>query len=475
MSSRVLLAGPSLAALVVLVALAAPAFAAPPPNDARSAPQALSLPATVSGTTVGATLDPDEPPAPCAPIKNSVWYSFTVGADRSLLVALDAAGDMDAVVELFVRRRSQLSTVECRRTNSKGDALIDADAKAGTQYLVRVAPLANSVTDRFTLRVALPEPPARPPGPQLPSRGTSGSVSRFANPDDAWSMVLHQGRTYRINLVTVTRGCVLLALYAPGAFGESATKSLACDDYTVFTPPATGRYTFYVAARRSSRASFRYRLRVGVARRDDTAPGRTLPDDHRVGGGLDGAELDALDLYRFTVARRSELDIRLRTRGNFNLALLDPRGRRLACQCGFAGDKQITRRLRKGHYYVVVRALNGARGHYAVSRLARVITASRMLVDGRRGVTVAPGHTVSMTLRVKPPVSGRATLVVERYDPLAGWLFFARHHPPVGATVAFTPPFVGGWRVTGAYDGTRKAGRSRGGTAEFHVQEPLTG
>src|SRR3954462_14608136 len=105
MPSRASLAGSSLAAVVVFAALAVPAYAAPPPNDARAAPQALSLPATVPGTTVDATLDPDEPPAACAPIKGSVWYSFTAAADRDLLVALDAAGDMDAVVELFVRQR----------------------------------------------------------------------------------------------------------------------------------------------------------------------------------------------------------------------------------------------------------------------------------------------------------------------------------------------------------------------------------
>jgi hypothetical protein len=42
------------------------------------------------------------------------------------------------------------------------------------------------------------------------------------------------------------------------------------------------------------------------------------------------------------------------------------------------------------------------------------------------------------------------------------------------ATVAFRPPSVGRWRVTGDYDGTRTSSPSPGGTARFRVQEPLS-
>ena len=36
------------------------------------------------------------------------------------------------------------------------------------------------------------------------------------------------------------------------------------------------------------------------------------------------------------------------------------------------------------------------------------------------------------------------------------------------------PPFVGRFRVTGDYDGTRKSSASAGGTASFRVAEPLS-
>ena len=463
--------------VVVSAALAAPAFAAPPSNDVRTAPQDLeSLPALVSGTTVDATLEPDEPVSACGPIKNSVWYSFTVSSSRELLVALDAAGDMDAVVELFVRERSQVASLSCLRTNRRGEATIDADATAGTSYLVRVAPLANSVADRFTLRVVLPDEPAAPPGERLPDSGAGGQVDRFANPDDAWSTRMRTGRTYRINVVTVGPGCVRVALYSSGEFGGESEETLACDDHAVFTAPESGLYTLHVRAPRASRDQLRYRLRVGPAGRDDSAPGVVLADDRRVAGRLRGDELDALDLYRFTLASRSDLRMRLQTTRDFDLQLLSDGGRRLGCGCGSAGSKELTRRLRPGRYFLAVRARDGAHGGYVLSRLARVITRARMLVDGRRSTTASPAETVQLALEVTPDVSGRASLLVERHDPLAGWLFHSRHHPRVSgsaATVAFRPPFVGRWRVTGDYDGTRTTSPSSGGTARFSVLEPL--
>jgi hypothetical protein len=477
MSPRLHLGAVAVGCAALLALLAPPALAAPPPNDARTGPQELGqLPALVRGTTAEATLDEDEPGSGCGQIKNSVWFSFTAPSNRELLVALDAAGDLDADLEVFSRQRSQLTPLTCQLTNRRGEATIDADATAGTTYLVRVAALANSVDDTFTLRVVLPDEPARPPGVRLPAGGTSGQVDRFANPDDAWSTGMREGRTYRINLVTVGSGCVQAALYAAGEFGGQAQETLSCDDHTVFTAPESGRYTLHVRAPRASRALLRYRLRVGPAERDDSAPGVVLADDRRVAGDLHGDELDALDLYRFTLARRSDLRVRLRTARDFDLRLLSEGGRRLGCDCRSTGSKELTRRLAPGRYFIAVRARDGDHGSYVLSRLARTITSATMLVDGRRSATVAPGDTVALTLRVTPAVSGRASLLVERYDPLAGWLFHSRYAPRVSgtaATVAFRPPFIGRWRVTGEYDGARASSPSHGGTARFRVLEPL--
>ena len=462
----------TLALPIVIAALlwAAPAAQAAPPNDARAAAQALTLPANVQGTTVAATREEDEPPG-CAPAAGTVWYGFSVGSPRQILVALDAAGDMDATIEVFARSRSQLESLGCQTTNRRGEATLDLDAAAGTPYLVRVAPLENSVEDRFRLRVVAPDSPARAPGDRLPARGTSGVLDRFANGDDAWAASLREGRSYRFNLVTRGAGCVRGELYAPGNFRGAAEETLACDDHVVYTPRRSGTYTVLLNAPRGSRERLTYRLRAGLAERDDSAPGVPLADDRRVRGSLAGNELDALDLYRFTIARRADLRLRLDGDADFDMRLITATGNRL----GSASD-ELVRRLRPGRYYVAVRARDGAAGRYTLSRLARTITRARMTVDGGRHPTLAPGQTASLALRVTPAVDGRATLVVERYDPIEGWLYHATYRVRVAgeaATVAFTPPFVGRWRVTGTYDGTRTSSPSNGGTARFDVLEPL--
>jgi hypothetical protein len=464
-----------------LLAGAAPAVAAPPPNDARAAAQAVgALPAALRGTTVEATLESDEPFAGCSGTgKGSVWYAFTAAEARSILVALDADGDMDATVEVFLRQRSQLSSVGCRPTDRRGEATVDIDAEARGSYLIRVAPLANSVTTGFTLRVVAPDRPAQPPGQPLPAAGASAQVDRFANPDDAWAVRMTAGRTYRINLATPGRGCPNAQLFAPGTtgFGGATVRSLRCDAQTVFTPSETGRYTVFVRAPRASRARIPYRLAAGPAGIDDTAPGIELANDDRVGGSLHGAGLDGLDLYRFSVARPSDLRVRLRTSHDFNVVLLSDGGRRLGCGCDGPGDKQLEERIRPGRYFIAVRARNADGGGYTLSRLARTITRSRTLADGERSATVPAGGTIALSLAVSPEVAGRATLLVERFDPIAGWLFDSRHRPRVSggrATVAFRPASVGRWRVTGAFEGSRRASPSRGGIATFRVTEPVT-
>ena len=61
-------------ALAMVGLAAAPALAAPPPNDARSAAASLSPPAGVSGTTAECTLEAGEDPSVSgSPVTGSVW------------------------------------------------------------------------------------------------------------------------------------------------------------------------------------------------------------------------------------------------------------------------------------------------------------------------------------------------------------------------------------------------------------------
>lgn len=465
----------ALIAVAVLALVAAPvAGAAPPANDTRAAAQPLgALPASVTGTTVDATTDADEPGPSCRPTGGSVWYAFDAREDRPVVVALDAQGDLDAVVDVFARERSQLVSVDCAPTNRRGAATLELDAERGTSYLIRVAALPNSARDRFALRVVEPDRPATFPGPRLPRGGVSSAVDRIANADDAWSVRLQKGRTYRINFVS-TRGCASVDLYA--GEGGDAARSLRCDRHTVYVPPSSRVYTLLVRAPRGSRDRLPYRLRVGPAAADDTAPGIRIANDVAVRGRLQGNELDAVDLYRFSLTRASRLRLSLRTGAGFDLALYRDSGGRLGCDCGDTGSKELELRAAPGRYFIAVRARDGAAGRYTLRRLARTITSASMQVDGERSVTVAPGRTVSLALVVTPAVDGRADLLVERFDPLSGWLFHAAFRPVVNggqARIAFRPPSVGRWRVSGSYLGTRRAAPSEGGTAHFNVEEPL--
>jgi hypothetical protein len=238
---------------------------------------------------------------------------------------------------------------------------------------------------------------------------------------------------------------------------------MRCDAHTVYVPATSGVYTLHVQAPRASRDRIRYRLRAGRATVDDMAPGVRLPNDQLVRGRLRGSELDALDLYRFSIAVRSTVRLTLNG-GDFDLRLLDEDGDRISSGSG------IERRLAPGRYFVAVRAVDGAGGRYTLRRLARVITRSQMLVDGGSSATIAPGGSVSLALDVTPAVDGPATMTVDRYDPLAGWLF---HSTLRARTVGFRPPTVGRWRVTGSFDGTRHAAPSPGGTVRINVEEPL--
>ena len=454
------------------------ALAAPPPNDARAAAQDLgALPASVRGTTVAATLETTELGSACEATKNSVWYGFTAASGRSVLIALDAAGDLDATIDVFERRRSQVAPFGCKNTNRRGAATLDIDVTRRTSYLIRIGARANSVDDRFGLRVVVPDAPASFPGPRLPRKGVAAVVDRLANADDAWALKVQRGRTYRLNFVSTGGRCATAALYdGAGSFGSDPVRRLRCDAHTVFVPSANGTYSVLVTAPRASRERLRYRLRAGLAQADDTAPGLRLANDVRVRGRLNGNELDAIDLYRFTIARPSELRLSLGTSRAFDLRLMTDSGHRIACECGFSGAKEIERRMRPGRYFAVVRARDGAAGRYSLRRLARAITHARMLVDGGRSATVAPGGAVTLDLTVAPAVAGRAALRIERFDPLAGWLFDSTAHPSVAAghgRLRFAPPTVGRWRVAGEFLGTRTAAPSDGGTVRVTVEEPL--
>jgi hypothetical protein len=469
-------------ALLSLLVLPAAARAAAPPNDDRADAQALKPPAKVSGTTAGATDEPNDPYA-CASSTGSVWYSVT-GQGRRIVLGFQAGGDLDAVVTVFRAVRSQLSEVACDTSDEHGVAGLDFAAADGQRYLIRVARQSLSEPGPFTLSLRQASPPATPPGARLPARGVRRTLDRVLNTSDAWRVTMRAGRSYRVNLNTPNDACVRYGLYGPNTTDfdeESPVRFRSCRGYLVYTPrPGEGgRYTIRVLADRNFRAPEPYRLQVARTTRDDLAPGVFLGNHRRVRSSLDGLRVDVRDLYRFDVTFRSTLDLRLAARDgddNFNLLLLSDTGKRLACSCGAFGDEELVRRLKPGRYFVAVQAVGRSRGRYVLARASRTITAAHTRWNGRSRATSAPGRAVRLGVLVPPFALGRATVTIERFDPVEGWRYHARRALRVRggrAVTTFRPPAVGRYRARTEFAGSRNYAPSDSGWAKLLVAGPL--
>ena len=467
----------------VLGAMTAPAnaLAASPPNDNRANARPLgSLPATVTGTTVEASQEARDPYA-CRPYGESVWYRLESPTQRAVSVLLDAKDDLDAVVAVYRQQRSQLPLVTCRQTDRRGKAGLAFRAEKDATYFILVAQQPQSGPGTFQLDVFAPEAPARPPGARLPDSGVRSTVDPLRDADDAWSVVIPAGRTFRINLVPAGGKCISLSVYRPHttAFSESSPiRRLECGGYAMFTPgpDGGGRYTLLVRTTAEGGGPQRYRLQAAKAGPDDTSPGLALRDGQTNRGGLLAGAIDALDLHRFTVARRSDITLAMHagSRARFDLTVLRDDGTRVACECGESGALRSRLRLSPGRYFAVVRARDYTGGHYRLSLLVREITATVLTISGSRTAKAGSGRAVRLEARTTPaPGGGVVRMQINRFDPLEGWQFSRIIRVRVGsggiAAVHWTPPSVGRWEVRAAYRGTRRSSQSRSNVARLFV------
>lgn len=478
----------SIAAVAVLSGLlalsAAPAGAQDPPaNDDRADARSLpALPASIEGTTVESTVEDQEPGLSCAgtPL-GTVWYEITAPAKARIVVRLAAQGKLDAVLDVYSRNRSQIAPMSCDMTDSDGVAAVSINADGKSSYLIRVSQRANSAAGGFRLDAFVPAPPPAPPGAQLPSRGALRRLDALSNPADAWSAGLLDGVTYRVNLAHSPNQCVGLSVFSPGTttFASQPTYIRGCGGYFLLTPgPGRGgRWSFLVEAR-ASRGQQSYRLQVGPAGPDDLTPGNPLGNGATARGLLEGGRLNKLDVYRFDVRSRSHVVIKLATgkRNGFDLQLLTASGTRIRCACGGRGREEIRKGLRRGRYLIVVRARHRANGSYTLWRRARAITATRLAVNGHRRTRVKEGSAVRIGVKVRPAVAGPVSLIIDRFDPLSGWHFRRRIRTTVRkgtASVRFTPPTSGTWRVYAVYRGTSVSSPSSSRHARIRVVAPL--
>jgi hypothetical protein len=450
------------------------AAAAPPPNDNRADAQDVAIPSTVDGTTVDSTREADDPASECAQDDGSVWYRVNPKKGR-VIVQLAANGSLDALVDVYRVQRSQLLFEGCQTTNAKGKAALAFRTRKNTDtYLIRVAQQVGSTSDTFSLSVQLGQP-ARPPGPPLPAGGASGTLDRVLNPADAFSIPMREGVTYRFHLTS--RACTPLSLFPPGTKSfarRSPVKRLPCGGYALFTPRGgqSGVYSLLAEAG-FNQTPVKYRLTAGPAGTDDTTPGRTILNYAMVHDSLTGGGLDVVDLYRFDVQRRSGLRLTVASKAGFELRLLRDTGHVLETTTG-----EIRTSVPAGRYFLAVRAQPRQTGTYTLTRLSRTITHTVLHAQGHRNATAKPGENVRLGVTVRPGASGPVRVVIERFDPLAGWQFSRRYMVRTDrgrVAISWLPPSLGRYRAIATFAGTRGFTPGVSNYVKVHVERPLKG
>jgi len=472
----------AIATLLIVPATAAagrsPATSVQPPvNDNRAAATPVGgLPATLTGTTVGATDDPKDPRSDCGRAHDTVWYRLSGAASGRLVLRISAFGDLDAIVSVYRAVRSRLIPAGCTATDENGRGALSFTSEGG-DYLVMVGRERTSDDGAFRLTMFRQEPSSRPPGRALPRQGVSSWVEPISDYDDAWSLRMKAGVEYRVNLSPARGRCITVALFKPGTRSFASAQPahvLPCGGYFTYTPGAggSGRYTLLVTASDQRPGRQRYHLQAARAGRDDTAPGLLLRNLHTRSGTLSGTRIDVVDLYRFRVAGRSDVTLTFHGPSAARLILLSENGRRLSSS---SGPGALTSSLGRGTFFVAVRADSGAHGRYRLSLLERGLTTTTVLANGSRSATVGPGATVAITVAVAFSPAGAVRLELDRFDPLTGWHFYRLYRLRLGSNgrtgISWRPPAIGHWRVRASFGGTRTASPSDGGTARIVVSD----
>ncbi|MEZ5079231.1 MAG: hypothetical protein R2878_00915 [Thermoleophilia bacterium] len=465
-------------ALLALLGTAAVALAAPPANDDRNAAEPIGVAATVRGTTVDATRDDTDPFAFCRLVLGpSVWYRIDSPAPGRIALEVQSAEGAGLAVAVFRRTAGDLTPEVCATTSDRGNGAAFFTAAPRGRYLVQVASGVRADPGRFVLRTFRPEPLPKIPGPALPARGATGTVDVVRDTEDAFSLVMRAGTTYRINLSTGTAAdCrVGLRILERGATSLDADTVVRarCGGYVTYTPgpEESGRYSLVVTGNRNARRA-RYRLQAAPLAADDQAPGLPLLAGGQRRGSVSARGIDRLDLHRFTVTHRSLETVRLLTSGDIALRLMRPNGRTIACACeSGGGSREIERNLAPGEYLVSVRANDGGAGRYRLLRMERTITSS-VLATGSS--TIDRSQTVTLRLAVSPaPDRGSVLVDAFQFDPLDGWRFRTRLRGSVrGGAASFTyrPTGSGPWRFRGEYRGSRAFSPSTARTLRISVQ-----
>ena len=152
----------TLLTVIAALVLAAPALAAPPPNDNRAAAHLLpTFPATAYGTTAEATVERLDPQVSrCGRVDATVWYRIDAAPDGTIVATVQAAGQLAPVVRIYRRNPSNIQEVSCGTARAGGRVVTSVAAVRGASYLILVGRRSGTPDGEFDLRAELVLPPA---------------------------------------------------------------------------------------------------------------------------------------------------------------------------------------------------------------------------------------------------------------------------------------------------------------------------
>ncbi len=465
------------AALAAFAFTTAPvALAAPPSNDNRATPSTLSAGADVTGTTVDATRELNEPPNCPAKGGDSVWYRYTAPRSGAARVLLETRGGLDATVAIYEVERSTITRIGCADSR-KGVAFVEGSLDAGA-YLIRVTEREDSEPGTFRLRFSgvLTEPSGT--GRKLPASGrVRGKLNPLTRPFLRVSRKLSAGRSYRVRVSVGSGGECNASIRL--RYPDDDTRFFDCRDYTVITPDPSysGTHVLTIEEGTQNPGDEPYDVSITPVGSDDLAPGRFLGGFGTARGSVSGRSPDAEDVFRFDVTKRAEITLRLASRGSMGMELRTNGGKRVTSTAVNGDTGQIRTRLKPGRFYVIVSAADAAGGRYTLSRLTRVITATTVTWDGSGSREKGPGSSSTVRVSTTSGASGRANVRVERFDPQFGWRFYLRRTIAVnggqGSTTVATRE-IGQYRAIAEFLGTRRFSPSKARrSARLSVVAPL--
>ena len=345
-----------LATAALALLLTGGAQAAPPPNDDRAnAAPIPTFPATIQGTTVGATVERLDPQvSQCGRIESTVWYRIDQAPDGTIVLGVRGAG-LAPVVRVYRLARNGISELDCASAKAGARAQVAFESVRGATFLVVVGKRPSTADAAFTLDAQLFLPPANDarrgaqPLRKLPTSVKGSTLGATTDTSDPKSCGLAGGTVwYALSPGTASR--VLFRLHANGDLDaslvvlrriRSEVEEVGCartdrdgNGIVVVDVEKGAQYLVAIGQRQGSPPGD-FVLQALAAQAPERAPGRPLPP-RGVRSTVNGLS-DVNDVYWTRLRAGTTYRIAFSSRGCDELALRGRRGtiRHFACS-GYA-------------------------------------------------------------------------------------------------------------------------------------------